>query len=151
MTSWAYHPGLFSTGFQEVSRSSCFAVRPRAGAPGLLLGTGHVSHPFRFEHLYPPEENGWIYLLQDHHMRVTIELRNVRSGERGHGVCWGVAPCTAVNAGPPACPPAHRQEATGAVVVAHDAIHGPGSTFLHHSLCVLADQGGAMGAPPGRV
>ncbi len=86
LTTYFFHPDIEMKTWEVLSRGTATLLRPppAAGAPQpplllLLLASHHVTHPHRFPQYYPRDDFAFMQLLEDKHVRCSVELREVRA------------------------------------------------------------------------
>lgn len=86
LTTYFFHPDIEMKTWEVLSRGTATLLTPppAAGAPQqqqllLLLASHHVTHPHRFPQYYPRDDFAFMQLLEDKHVRCSVELREVRA------------------------------------------------------------------------
>jgi hypothetical protein len=76
LTTWFNAP--FTSGFEVLSRASCFLTASSCGSYNYLFASAHVTHPHRFPHYFP--DAPFLSALNDTSLRYSVELREITSG-----------------------------------------------------------------------
>ena len=76
LTTWFHAP--FTSGFEVLSRASCFLTASSYDSYNFLYASAHVTHPHRFPHYFP--DAPFLSALNDTSLRYSVELREVTSG-----------------------------------------------------------------------
>ena len=132
LTTWFSAP--FTSGFEVLSRASCFLTASACGSQHFLFASAHVTHPHRFPHYFP--DASFLSVLDDTSLRYSVELRDVASG--------GITSCAHL---PPASRPARHPTRDVACL----ALIGGGGVLIRETLRGLVAMELAAGEPPLRA